>query len=70
MAEHHLELARLLADTGDSEGARREAVHVLALVSRTDVHGGEGHGAVGRGEHARAQVLRTSALAVLGGRGT
>jgi hypothetical protein len=65
-----LELARLLADTGDSEGARREAVHVLSLVSGTDGHGGEGHGAVARGEHARAQVLRTSALAVLGGRGT
>lgn len=70
MAEHHLELARLLADTGDSEGARREAVHVLSLVSGTDVHGGEGHGAVARGEHARAQVLRTSALAVLEGSGT
>jgi hypothetical protein len=31
MAEHHLELARLMVDTGDIPGARREATHVLIL---------------------------------------
>lgn len=31
--EHHLELAKLLHETGDDEAARRELRHVLALVS-------------------------------------
>ena len=48
--EHHLELARLLDETGQSDAARRELRHVLALVSG-------GHGMRLSGIRERALVM-------------
>lgn len=59
MAEHHLELARLLADTDDVPGAQREAMHVLALTTGA---------AITRRAPARLLALRESALELLGDR--
>jgi len=53
MAEHHLELGLLLADTGDEAGAHIEAWHVLAL-ARVATLSAE-----------RATMLRTKALELL-----
>lgn len=56
MAEHHLELGLLLADTGDEAGAHVEAGHVLALARASAV------------TPERADMLHAKALELLGPR--